>query len=58
MAKKMNKKMGKLPKMGGKDGARPSKKGQTTALLKANKAPNMGKADKRIAKMEKSDCAV
>lgn len=59
MAKKA--KLGKTPIIGGKkDGARPSKKGQVTALLAANKAPKLGKADggsrmKRMRKMEAAD---
>ena len=52
---------GKLPVIGNKkDGASPSKKGQVTALLAANKAPKLGKADggarmKRMRKMEAAD---
>lgn len=38
---------------GALDGARKSQKGQTTALLKANKAP--GGRMKRMAKMERMD---
>lgn len=58
MAKKMSKKMAKLPKMGGKDGARPSVKKQVPATLAANKVggKGLGRAG-RIAKMEKSDMA-
>ena len=48
-------KIGKTPILGGKkDGARPSPKKQTTALLAANKV-NPGSRKQRIAKMEKSD---
>ena len=60
MAKKA--KLGKTPIVGGKkDGARPSEKGQASALLKANKVnPGSRKQSSRagrIAKMEKSDMA-
>lgn len=60
MAKKA--KLGKTPIVGGKkDGARPSPKKQTTALLKANKvnpgSRSQGSRTARIAKMEKADVA-
>lgn len=42
--------------VGGIDGARPSKKGQVSALLPANKVGSKSSSRmKRMAKMEKSD---
>jgi len=58
MAKKP--KIGKTPMLGNKkDGARPSKKHQVSALLPQNKVGGKGMGrTKRIAKMEKSDMSV
>lgn len=57
MAKKVKAPM--VPKLGNKkDGARTSKKSQTTALIPQNKMGKGGGRAKRMAKMEKSDVPV
>lgn len=55
MAKRRMTKGGGMKVGGAKDGARPSKKHQVSALLPQNK---VGGAKKRMAKMEKADMPV